>query len=87
MRKQSDKQAHESNGLEDARISLGKSIARWTDKGDQHMTAIPGLSLYSWDEPSQPVSIMFEPRICLSVQGAKRVLNKEVFCISKMYVM
>jgi hypothetical protein len=25
---------------------LGKSIARWTDKGDQHETAIPGLSLH-----------------------------------------
>jgi len=54
--------------------ALKKSIARWTDKGDQPTTAIPGLSLYRRDEPSEPVSIMYEPRICVIAQGAKRVL-------------
>ncbi|MBI5592629.1 MAG: AraC family transcriptional regulator [Deltaproteobacteria bacterium] len=60
--------------MEEARKALGKSIARWTDKGDQPITAIPGLSLYRRDEPTQPTSIMYEPRICMVAQGAKRVL-------------
>ncbi len=74
MRKQAEKQAFENNSMEVALEALGKSIARWTDKGDQRITGIPGLSLYRRDEPSQPTSIMYEPRICISAQGAKRVL-------------
>jgi AraC-like DNA-binding protein len=54
--------------------ALGKGIARWTDKGDQLVTAIPGLSLFQRNEPTQPESRMYEPRICLIAQGAKRVL-------------
>jgi AraC-like DNA-binding protein len=38
------------------------------------VTAIPGLSLFQRDEPTQPESRMYEPRICLIAQGAKRVL-------------
>ncbi len=63
--------------MEVALEALGKSIARWTDKGDQSVTAIPGLSLYRREEPTQPTSIMYEPRICMIAQGAKRVLLGE----------
>lgn len=54
--------------------SLRKSIARWTEKGDQLVTAIPGLSLYRRDEPTEPTSIMYQPSLCLAAQGVKRVL-------------
>jgi AraC-like DNA-binding protein len=54
--------------------SLGKSIARCTEKGDLHATAVPGLSLFRRDEPTGPMSGMYEPSICLVAQGAKRVL-------------
>jgi AraC-like DNA-binding protein len=74
MQKQAVKQAFENNSMEVALEALGKSIARWTDKGDKPVTAIPGLSLYRRDEPTQPTSIMYEPRICMIAQGAKRVL-------------
>ena len=74
MQKQAVKQAFENNCMEVALEALGKSIARWTDKGDKPVTAIPGLSLYRRDEPTQPTSIMYEPRICMIAQGAKRVL-------------
>ena len=74
MQKQAVKQSFEDNSMEVALEALRKSIARWTDKGDQPMTAIPGLSLYRRDEPTQPTSIMYEPRICMIAQGAKRVL-------------
>jgi len=66
-------QTLEHESLKGAISRLGKSIARWTESGDQHTTAIPGLSLFRRDEPSQPVSVMYEPCICISAQGAKRV--------------
>jgi AraC-like DNA-binding protein len=68
------KQAFENNSMEVALEALGKSIARWTDKGDQPTTAIPGLSLFQRIAPTPPASFMFEPRICVIAQGAKRVL-------------
>jgi len=74
MRNQAVNQAFESNSMVVALEALGKSIARWTDTGDQLVTAIPGLSLYRRDEPTQPASGMSEPSICLVAQGAKRVL-------------
>jgi AraC-like DNA-binding protein len=74
MRKQANKAVIENIDMEIALAALGKSIARWTDKGDQPTTAIPGLSLFHRDEPTQPASFMFEPRICVIAQGAKRVL-------------
>src|SRR5271169_3583082 len=74
MYKHAVKQAVKNNEMEIALEALGESIARWADKGDRFMTAIPGLTLYRRDEPTQPTSIMYEPRICVIAQGAKRVL-------------
>ncbi|ABQ28518.1 AraC family transcriptional regulator [Geotalea uraniireducens] len=53
---------------------LVKSIARCTEKGELYTTAVPGLSLFRRDEPTGPISGMYEPSICMAVQGAKRVL-------------
>ena len=74
MRKQGVNQASENNSMEVAREALAKSIARWTDKGDLPVTAIPGLSLFRRDAPTEPMSYMYEPTICLVAQGVKRVL-------------
>lgn len=74
MSMQDISQGFENNSLEAAREALATSIARWTDKGDQHETAIPGLSLYRRDEPTPPTSGMYEPSICWAAQGAKRVV-------------
>src|SRR5579885_318030 len=74
MRRLTINQAFENNSMEIALKALGKSIARWTDKGDQLVTAIPGLSLFRRDEPTQPTSDMQEPSICLIAQGVKSVL-------------
>ncbi len=74
MNKQSVSRSFENNKMEVALESLGKSIARWTDKGDKVISAVPDLSLYRRDEPTQPTIIMYEPRICVIAQGAKRVL-------------
>ena len=74
MQKQAVKQIFENNSMEITLNALKKSIARWTDKGGLIETAIPGLSLYRLDEPTPPTSIMYQPRICMVAQGAKRVL-------------
>lgn len=74
MQKQTIKKVFENNRMEVALEALGKSIARWTDKGDQPIAAIPGLSLYRRDGPDQPTSSMYEPSICMIAQGAKRSL-------------
>jgi AraC-like DNA-binding protein len=74
MRTQAVNQAFENNSIEAAIEALGKSIIRWTEKGDLPMTAIPGLALYRRDEPSPPTSIMYEPLVCVVAQGSKRVL-------------
>ena len=74
MRKRAEKIKIESSEVDITREALGKSIARWTDKVDRFETAIPGLLLYQKHEPTEPISIMYEPRICVVAQGAKRVL-------------
>ncbi len=74
MRKNTVKQVNDKSELDNARISLGKSIARWTGKSDSVATTIPGLVLFRADEPSKPTSLMYEPRVCVITQGAKRVM-------------
>ena len=74
MRKQAIDQASESNSMGVVLEALAKSIARWTEKGDQLLTAIPGLSLHRRTEPTQPASYMYEPSLCVVAQGAKRVV-------------
>lgn len=68
------KQEVEDGGRGPALGGLTKSIARWTENGELFTTAVPGLSLYRRDEPTPPMSGMYEPSVCLVVQGAKRVL-------------
>src|SRR5579871_3117087 len=77
MRKKAVKQVLEKNHLEVALEVLGRSIARWTDKGDRLVTAIQGLTLFRCDEPTEPTNSMYEPRVCVIAQGAKRVLLGE----------
>lgn len=61
-------------GLESAIAALINSIARWTEQGDRQVTAIPDLSLFRREEPSEPVTGMYEPSLCMVAQGAKRVM-------------
>ena len=61
-------------GPEIALQALREGIARWTESGEQHATAVPGLSLFRREQPSEPITGMYEPSICLVAQGAKRVL-------------
>jgi len=74
MRDQDVRKALEQRNLEYALGALAASIARWTEKGDRPVTEIRGMSLIRRDKPTQPICAMYEPGICLAVQGAKRVL-------------
>ena len=67
----------EDHCLDGAIADLCKSIARWTEQGEMHTTAVPGLSLFRREGPTEPISGMYEPSICLVAQGAKRVLLGE----------
>lgn len=57
-----------------AREVLANSIARNTDQEGQITSAIPALTLYRFEAPTQPVVAMYEPSIAMIAQGAKRVL-------------
>lgn len=59
--------------MEEAIQSLAGSIARLTEKEELSTTAIPALSLFRREEPTEPISGMYEPSVCLVAQGAKRV--------------
>lgn len=60
--------------LDNAITSLGESIARLTERGELQTTAVPGLSLFRREEPTEPITGMYEPSVCLVAQGAKRVM-------------
>ena len=74
MPKQAVEQEFENNSMEVALEALAESIARWTGKSHHIETAIQGLGLWRREEPTQPLSGMYEPSICLVAQGAKRVV-------------
>src|SRR5262245_37861352 len=63
-----------NNRMESALEILRDSIARWTNDSDQYLSAIPALALFRQDVPTEPMSAVYEPSICMVVQGAKRVL-------------
>ena len=73
------KQERPSSGVqpdtfEALRAALAHRIARWTDGVEQVATAVPGLTLYRHDEPTEPMNCMVGPSIALTVQGAKHAL-------------
>jgi len=63
--------------MEETLKTIGKSIARLTEQGELHTSAIPGLSLFRREEPTPLISSMYEPSVCLVAQGAKRVILGE----------
>lgn len=64
----------EDTSLAGAIEALNAAIARWTERGEVYATAVPGLSLFRREAPTEPISGMYEPSVCLVSQGAKRVL-------------
>jgi AraC-like DNA-binding protein len=60
--------------LSPALETLKKSIARWSKNEGPNPTAIAGLMAVRYDAPTKPRPAMYEPSVCVSAQGAKRVL-------------
>ncbi|MBT64973.1 MAG: AraC family transcriptional regulator [Puniceicoccaceae bacterium] len=52
---------------------LRDCIARLTESGERFTTAIPALSLFRREAPTEPVTGMYEPSVCMALQGAKHV--------------
>lgn len=85
---------NESGSLRNSVLPLRNIIARFTEHGEQLTTAIPGLSLFRWEEPSEPISGLYEPSVCLIAQGAKQVLleddlyeyNEEHYLITSVHL-
>lgn len=53
---------------------LRTDVARLTTREDKNETAVQGLNLYRKSHPTQPASGMYDPCICLAVQGVKRAV-------------
>jgi AraC-like DNA-binding protein len=62
------------DAFEPLRAALAARVARWTEGAEQVATAVPGLTLYRHDTPTEPMNCMVGPAIALTVQGAKRAL-------------
>lgn len=69
--------ARSDDGVKITQEKLVESITRWTKNNEQPNTAIPALSLFRREAPTELKSYIHEPSICLIAQGAKRVLLGE----------
>jgi len=72
MKERDFKLSDEWDEREALRKILVASLARWTKGSEQFPTAIPGLTFYRHDQPTELRSALYEPSICLVAQGAKR---------------
>jgi len=71
---------YDQGSMKGALDLLADSVARYTQNGNQDPTAIEELSLFRMSELSGPINVMYEPSICIAVQGAKRVdLGEETY--------
>ncbi|WP_136807171.1 AraC family transcriptional regulator [Desulfosediminicola flagellatus] len=68
------KETIENKSIKKTLVSLGKSIAKWTNGVERIETQVPGLALFKRYEPTEPMAGMYEPGICIIAQGEKRVL-------------
>lgn len=66
-----------TDSLEIAQTELVASLTRWTEKTDEPDIAIPTLVLRRHQEPTERTCYIYEPCICLIVQGSKRTLLGE----------
>ncbi len=75
--------------VEVARETLRESIARWTNNSYQNPNAISALSLFREDRPTEPMSAVYEPSVCMVVQGSKRVFlgNEEYVYNADQYLI
>jgi len=54
--------------------SMVERVLRLAPRQGANATCVPGLQLYRFDRPNEPLFSLYEPSVCLIVQGSKRVL-------------
>jgi AraC-like DNA-binding protein len=57
-----------------AQDSLLERVLRLAPRQGANATCVPGLQLYRFDWPNEPLHALYEPSVCFIVQGSKRVL-------------
>ncbi|MGW8193966.1 MAG: AraC family transcriptional regulator, partial [Desulforhopalus sp.] len=78
MNPETEKVAQSNVKLSDAMAALAEKIDRWTlARGNEPATAYTPLSIYRHEAPTELISYLQEPSLCLIVQGKKRVLLGE----------
>ena len=63
-----------ANDPQHQQTGLAGRIDRWTVGRNHLATAIEGLSLHRWETPTEPVSYLMPPSLCLIGQGRKQLL-------------
>jgi len=80
MKKQARAKENDGSTTDPALNALKTGIARWAKNEGPNETAISGLFAVRYNAPTRPHPAMYEPCLCVAVQGAKRVLlGGEVF--------
>ncbi|BCG47223.1 Transcriptional regulator, AraC family [Citrifermentans bremense] len=80
MTKQKNLDADEVINWDVALKTLAKTIARWTTNREVLQTAIPGLTFFHHNHPTEPGIGVHEPSVCVVAQGAKKIhLEDETF--------
>jgi AraC-like DNA-binding protein len=54
--------------------SMIERVLRLAPRQGANATCVSGLQLYRFDRPNEPLFALYEPSLCLIVQGSKRVL-------------
>ncbi|WP_236014955.1 AraC family transcriptional regulator [Geomonas anaerohicana] len=62
-----------NNRMEAALETMKESLARWTKVDNLSQSSVPALWFFRENGPTEPTSAVYEPCVCLVVQGAKRV--------------
>lgn len=74
MTKQSARSEDGSHDNRSTLAGLAARIARWTEKDERYTSAVPGLMLFRFDQPTEPTGALYEPSVCVLAHGAKRVM-------------
>lgn len=62
------------DAMHDSIERLRKSATRVAVKDEQNVTPVPGMTIYRMSNPTPPSSAMFNPCICMALQGVKRAV-------------
>ncbi|MGQ0501148.1 MAG: AraC family transcriptional regulator N-terminal domain-containing protein [Panacagrimonas sp.] len=75
-------------GLEAQQAELADRIARSTSADGMHDCVLPGVSLIRFSSPSQPLPTVYEPSLCVVVQGRKQShLARETFTYDPLHYL